>query len=546
MAYNPQHPPVPPAPPAGPARPATNGQAQNGQAQGARPVPVPAQPSRGAAPIPLPPGTTVPLPRTDVHPQHNEDQLSLGGLLKNAPPWMVSGVFHMLLLIVLGLIFLSTQTNHKEEFISYPHYADELGDPEGRDAIDHTPETPTLNNKLALSDGPQVDDPFSAPAQIDVSMLSDSGSGRLASTDQVVAPAIGNNLKGRDQGSRDALLKKYGGTALTEECVQEALRWLAKQQLKEGSWSLSGPYSEGVQPGEPASATAMALLAFQGNGNTHQRGKYQPAVDKGRKWLVDRQMENGSWRADSVHHRLYMHGQCTIALCELYGMTKDSILRGPAEKAVKYCVETQGREGGWRYNPSDGDSDTSVTGWILMGLQSARMAGIEVPDRTFKRVGEYLDTASTDGGSHYGYIPKADSSLPSMTAEALLCRQYLGWTRDNKKMIAGMETLLLPENLPRWERFSDASGRGRDVYYWYYATQMLHHMEGQAWEKWNPAMRSALISSQVKSGAEKGSWPAEGDKWGPYGGRLYVTCLCTYMLEVYYRHLPLYSSVKLR
>jgi hypothetical protein len=501
-------------------------------------MPVPAR----AAPVPLPPGSSVPLPRANVPPQDEPERVSLGGLLRNAPPWMISAMVHMILLIALGLIFLSTQSNQLE-LISYPYYAEELGDPEGRDPIDQTPEI-AVDNKLAVSNLPPVDDPFSAPAQMDVSMLSDSG--RLASTEPVIAPTIGNALKGREHGSREAILKKYGGTALTEEAVQDALRWLAKQQLKDGSWSLSGPYSEGVQPGEPASATAMALLAFQGSGHTHQRGKYQQAVDKGRKWLIDRQMENGSWRVDSGHHRLYTHGQCTIALCELYAMTKDSMLRGPAEKAVKYCVETQGREGGWRYNPADGDSDTSVTGWILMGLQSARMAGMDVPDKTLKRIGEYLDSASTDGGSHYGYVARPESALPSMTAEALLCRQYLGWPRDNKKMLAGVETLLLPENLPRWERFNDASGRGRDVYYWYYATQMLHHMEGPAWEKWNAAMRPTLTGAQVKAGPEKGSWPADGDKWGPYGGRLYVTCLCTYMLEVYYRHLPLYSSVKLQ
>ena len=27
------------------------------------------------------------------------------------------------------------------------------------------------------------------------------------------------------------------------------------------------------------------------------------------------------------------------------------------------------------------------------------------------------------------------------------------------------------------------------------------------------------------------------------GGRLYVTCLRTYMLEVYYRHLPIYGEI---
>jgi hypothetical protein len=52
-----------------------------------------------------------------------------------------------------------------------------------------------------------------------------------------------------------------------------------------------------------------------------------------------------------------------------------------------------------------------------------------------------------------------------------------------------------------------------------------------------------LPAEQVKSGREKGSWDPSLDRWGHVGGRLFVTCLCTYMLEVYYRHLPLYAEL---
>ena len=81
----------------------------------------------------------------------------------------------------------------------------------------------------------------------------------------------------------------------------------------------------------------------------------------------------------------------------------------------------------------------------------------------------------------------------------------------------------------------------RDVYYWYYATQVLHHLEGDYWEKWNRVMRQALPEDQIHGGKEEGSWDPDGDRWGNYGGRLYTTCLSTYMLEVYYRHLPIYA-----
>ena len=32
------------------------------------------------------------------------------------------------------------------------------------------------------------------------------------------------------------------------------------------------------------------------------------------------------------------------------------------------------------------------------------------------------------------------------------------------------------------------------------------------------------------------------DKWGHVGGRLFTTSFCALMLEVYYRHAPLYAA----
>jgi hypothetical protein len=83
------------------------------------------------------------------------------------------------------------------------------------------------------------------------------------------------------------------------------------------------------------------------------------------------------------------------------------------------------------------------------------------------------------------------------------------------------------------------------VYYWYYATQVCHHLEGRHWRAWNDVMRTVLPAHQEQDGKERGSWDPDGDAWGNSGGRLYVTCLSIYMLEVYYRHLPIYQLEKL-
>jgi hypothetical protein len=120
----------------------------------------------------------------------------------------------------------------------------------------------------------------------------------------------------------------------------------------------------------------------------------------------------------------------------------------------------------------------------------------------------------------------------TMTAEALLCRQYLGWKHDDERMRQGIDYLLA--------NTIDYNG-DQNVYYWYYATQACHHMDGDDWNRWNSVMRQAIPTAQVKTGAERGSWSPSNDRWGAHGGRLYVTCLSVYMLEVYYRHLPIYK-----
>jgi len=182
----------------------------------------------------------------------------------------------------------------------------------------------------------------------------------------------------------------------------------------------------------------------------------------------------------------------------------------------------------------------SVTGWFMMALMSGKMAGLTVPQDSLDGITRFLDSVSVEGGSRYGYILEAPQRppakvTPAISAEGLLSRQFLGWGRDDRRIAAGLELLLA-------EKFLDYEN-GKDVYAWYYITQVAHNVGGDAWARWNGRMREVLPASQVESGPEAGSWDPALDEWGFHGGRLFTTCFCTYMLEVYYRHLPLYQAV---
>ncbi len=509
-------------------------------------TPFPVAPSRSAPPAAarsspdrMAPARPVPVTGSDRaltirQRQEEQEEVELTKFaVKNAPPWLISALLHTAAMIVLGLLVTASLDEDRIELKAV--YAETKGDQLEFDSFLAGNDPDKVEEPIITPENlPQVDNPFAAPPKVEIVPRG------LSSVSDVAPVQVGLALQGREEGMKRALLGAYGGDETTEGAVQRGLQWLAKYQRRNGSWSLLGAYSLGAAPGQEneTAATAMALLAFQGAGNTHRRGKYAKNVAEGWQWLLKQQGADGCFfQSGPYHHRFYTQGQCAIALCELYAMTQDSELRAPAEGAIRYIVDSQGSEGGWRYAPKS-DSDLSVTGWILMALQSARMAGLDVPEENLQRVEKFLDKLALNGGSRYPYRRGEEERL-SMTAEGLLCRQYLGWKQNDPRLVEGIQWITSPENLISFEK-------GRDAYYWYYATQAVHHMEGEYWMRWNRVMRQVLPEQQIKRGQEAGSWdplkPTR-DPWEAHGGRLYVTCLHIYMLEVYYRHLPLYSNV---
>ncbi|HTM56715.1 MAG TPA: prenyltransferase/squalene oxidase repeat-containing protein [Pirellulales bacterium] len=534
-------------------------------ADGARrlpPIPVGSGGPAGSSAGPLTPGSNRPIPlqpraanqvpdiRDDADDEETVDEIAI--ILRHAPAWLVSTVFHMLLLVVLGLLAVSVKTAAIDPEIELggaeeePSFGTQMEDPSILQGDSSHIEGVGDEQMITPTDLAPVDDPLASPVEIGDLKIG-PGVGPMQGSATIEGAPPGLALKGRQIGSRNVLLGKYGGTSVTEAAVANGLAWLAKQQRTDGLWSLTGPYGDGSRNGEnTVAATAMALIAFQGHGDTYRDGQYARTVAKGWNALLKLQRKDGlfSGTMSSRNELLYAHGQASIAVCELYGMTQDSTYRGPAERAIAYAVSVQDKKyGGWRYTPGE-DSDTSVTGWFVMALQSARMAGLKVPEETLDRVTKYLDLAQTDGGRRYGYW-LAQQGTAAVSAEGLLCRQYLGWKQDDTRLVEGVSAL---NNTPI--TYMDANEPPpdtrieQDVYYWYYATQATHHMEGKIWDEWNRVMRDKVPAHQVKTGPESGSWNPNSDKWGTAGGRLYVTCLSIYMLEVYYRHLPIYSGYR--
>lgn len=378
----------------------------------------------------------------------------------------------------------------------------------------------------------------------------------------------------RTADERRKLIEQYGGSRNTENAVEAGVLWLAVHQSPDGTWDRFNfdrqcpPDDRCTHPALlresdslQAGITGLALLAILGAGYTDLEGPYRDNVRRAAAGLRKLQRSDGGF-SPTDGQAGYNNSVATFALAELYALNGDETLVEPLNRAVAKLVSSQQLWGGWDYSPlaSSGRNDSSITGWALQALLAARSAGIEVPGEALvgaaihcaRSTGDDGRTWYSDAGTGFSIDTTGRSQYRyggPMTAIGLMSAQLLGW-REDLPLLNAQSSLLLadPPSLDK--------ARGGDPtqfhceYYWYYGTVALFQRGGAAWERWNAALRDAILPAQDRSrtadGKRKhayGSWPAYGHRWGKWArpaGRVYTTAICVLTLEVYYRHTPAY------
>ncbi len=534
------------------------------------PAALPPPPTLPPAPVTLPPlpnhgapqpvsGAPRPAPLDEADEASADEGSVAHEVWQSLPSWLTSVVVHLSLVLLLALV----TTVHAFRNSTSSTMVSAEGDGSGGEELssdvmqmsDNLEQLSAVSPGLSEMPAPAAMSDLIGPISAQLS-TGDLGSkpagGGTGSVDAlgVGGTGEGNSLELRLSGaSRAAMLHSGGGTSESERAVTMSLKWLSEHQNYDGSWSFEhqkSPKCHGAcrDPGSTQSkiaATSLALLPFLGNGQTHREGEYRRTVDQGLKFLLRSMQTQGDvgslWEPVGT---MYGHGLASIVLCEAYGMTRDQVLQAPAQAAINYIVYAQDPlGGGWRYEPQR-PGDTSVVGWQMMALKSAKMAYLRVPPATWKKAGYFLDSVQAERGAVYGY-QNPDARRPATTAIGLLCRMYLGWGHDQQALQHGVQ--ILSQLGPS----IDKTSMKNNMYYNYYATQVMHHYGGYPWQRWNAVMRDYLIHTQATRGHETGSWFLAGaDHGASIGGRLYCTAMAAMTLEVYYRYMPLYRDQSTR
>lgn len=343
------------------------------------------------------------------------------------------------------------------------------------------------------------------------------------------------------KSDRMARIEKYGGKPQVEEAVVKALRWMKENQSSDGSWGKK--YKVGM--------TGLALLAYLGHCETPESEEFgQSCLDAIVYLLQVGTKNNGRLATDlKEKHWPYEHAIATYALAEAFSFGGENGYGIPRHKdvltsAAHWILEHQHHSGGWDYTydmTGQRGGDLSIAAWHIQALKACKVTRIEFPDMrgVMKKALAYVSARQADHGG-FGYVgtqPVGGASHHSLTGAGVLAFQM--WNKGSRAEVRkGARYILRKAKL-------DYNGEESDLYAHYYHSQAMMQRGAEQWKKYNQMFRDQILLNQN----EDGTWKKPGGKGEPkavaalYGkdtpeGILYRTCLCTLMLEVYYRYLP--------
>ncbi len=369
-------------------------------------------------------------------------------------------------------------------------------------------------------------------------------------------------LARQESKSRQALLVSSGLAPELVGVIDSSLSWLADRQRPTGRWEAPLDVRH-----LDVGVSALALMAFLGEGHTEDSGEYSAIVARGIEFLLSSQVPPGKSdtgrfvsQGESAEQPLtagaflYNHCLAASALLEHYQLTGRH--REPVRAALQYLLDVQTDRGGWRHTYRAYSDDSSVTGWALRVLGASEELGFaeEIEglksslQSGFARLRQLTDI---DGVVGYRTLPSQRRDLP-MTVIASTAQLQSRFARlastDDK--IRSAQSRLLQSHPPtrQWRTAATELGTSGsatfenriapDLFYLYFGTLYFREQGGADWDSWSEALHTTLLEGSTAGQPETGRceyW----DRYFASGGYVYTTALRILIVQAFAGHSPI-------
>lgn len=319
-------------------------------------------------------------------------------------------------------------------------------------------------------------------------------------------------------------------TPAIRKSVDKGLAWLAANQNDNGSWTCRIGYKLMNnflgKEGDHVGVTALAGLAFLGNGSLPHRGRHGKESAKALDFVLGCvRREDGYITHQSS--RMYEHAFATLFLAEVHGTSPREDVKKALKGAVSLIVRAQNANGGWRYQPTPFDADLSVTVSTLQALRAARNVGVAVPRTTIDRAVTYIKQCANRDGSFSYQLGLHDTRTSfALTACGVVSLYSLGdyQSREVQQGVEWMTGTVGRRRDPRYGEFHYFYGH-------YYASQVFYLARGAAWRSYWPRISNEIVNAQLPDG-----------HWEDDVGPPYATAMACIVLQIPCEYLPIFQK----
>lgn len=325
---------------------------------------------------------------------------------------------------------------------------------------------------------------------------------------QVLAPARAQAQEpAGDRVEREFLTQKV------EDAIEKGYEFLMDRQDDNGAWGKSG---------NAVGVTSLCLISLMVRGHFPGEKPYGEQMSKGLDFLLN---ESRTGMAGYMGTNMYSHGLATLALSELWGQTeRDDEVRDAIKDGIDIILSSQNKLGGWRYNPEPSGADVSVTAMQLVALNSAKQAGILVPDETINKAIRFINLCREPTSGGFTYMAGSHGTAGWARTSAAIFSLMMAGKHESTEVKGGFKYL--------HDQDPSIFSSGQWYAYGHYYASLSNYMAGDDYfKKWYPRIRDALLDKQHKDG----HWRTGN------AGTDYSTAMSIITLGVPYAFVPAYQ-----